>query len=105
MVEIESGEFARRLVTDWRLPLSPSAFLADFARETGLLLRPFIVIQEEGATPANDGLLRHWPAPAADVQKHHGYAFQWFALSALVIALYVWFQLIRPARRRSAGRA
>ena len=31
-------------------------------------------------TPA-DGLLRHWPPPAADVQKHYGYAFQWFAIA------------------------
>ena len=40
-----------------------------------------------------------------DVGKHHGYAFQWFALSALVIVLYVWFQHIRPARRRPAAGA
>lgn len=89
-------------------PIRQNLDLAAFARETGLPLRPFIVIQEDpegGATPANDGLLRRWPPPAADVQKHHGYAFQWFALSALVIALYVWFQFLRPARRRSAGRA
>jgi hypothetical protein len=31
---------------------------------------------------AADGLLRQWPEPAADVHKHYGYAFQWFALSA-----------------------
>ncbi len=86
-------------------PIRQNLDLAEFARETGLPLRPFIVIQEDGAVPANDGLLRRWPPPAADVQKHHGYAFQWFALSALVIGLYVWFQLLRPAHRRSAPRA
>jgi surfeit locus 1 family protein len=32
------------------------------------------------------------------VQKHYGYAFQWFALSALIIGLYAWFQLPRPRR-------
>ena len=42
-------------------------------------------------------------APAADVHKHYGYAFQWFALCALIVGLYVWFQLIRP-RRRAAPR-
>ena len=40
----------------------------------------------------------YWPAPAVNVQKHYGYAFQWFAMSALVVGLYVWFQLIRPQR-------
>lgn len=43
-----------------------------------------------------DGLQRDWPQPAADVHKHYGYAFQWFALSALTLILYVWFQIIRP---------
>jgi surfeit locus 1 family protein len=46
-------------------------------------------------------LLRDWPKPATDVHKHYGYAFQWFALSALTVILYVWFQVLRPRRRRS----
>ncbi len=75
-----------------------------FARETGLALAPFVVVQEDGATPLADGLLRHWPAPAADVAKHYGYAFQWFAMCALIIGLYAWFQLIRPARRQRTAR-
>lgn len=76
---------------------------ASYARETGLALRPLAVVQEDAAgLPApSDGLLRQWPLPAAGVEKHHGYAFQWFALCALIIGLYAWFQLIRPARRRS----
>ena len=73
-----------------------------FARETGLPLRPLAVVQENDAgTPANiDGLLRQWPQPTTGVEKHYGYAFQWFALCALIIGLYVWYQVIRPARRR-----
>ena len=69
-----------------------------FARETGLRLAPLSVVQT--AAPANDRLLRDWPAPATGVAKHHGYAFQWFGLSALVVILYVWFQLIQPRRQR-----
>lgn len=67
-----------------------------YARETGLRLRPLSVWQT-GA--ASDGLERDWPRPAIDVARHQGYAFQWFALSALVAGLYVWFQLIRPWRQ------
>jgi surfeit locus 1 family protein len=70
-----------------------------FARETRLALRPWVLIQNETPGSAPDGLLRQWPAPATGVAKHHGYAAQWFALSALVIGLYVWFQLIRPRLR------
>jgi surfeit locus 1 family protein len=80
--------------------------LESFARETGLDLRPVSIQQTaEAASPvsASDGLLRDWPVVAANVHTNYGYAFQWFALSALTIALYVWFQLIRP--RRHASRA
>jgi surfeit locus 1 family protein len=70
-----------------------------FARETGLALAPVSVLESGGP---KDGLLRDWPPPTVDVHKHRGYAFQWFALSALITALYVWFQLIRPWRRADA---
>jgi surfeit locus 1 family protein len=46
-----------------------------------------------------DSLLRDWPAADTGVAKHYGYAFQWFALCALLVVLYVWFQLIAPRRR------
>lgn len=72
--------------------------LEAYARETGLQLRPLSVWQ---IGPASDGLERDWPPPAIDVARHHGYAFQWFALSALVAGLYVWFQLVRPWRQGS----
>lgn len=72
--------------------------LASFARETGLPLRPLAVVQQDGSAPPADGLLRQWPAPAADVHKNYGYALQWFALCALIIGLYVWFQILRPRR-------
>jgi surfeit locus 1 family protein len=71
--------------------------LDDWARETGLpLLLALSVVQTDAP---GDGLLRAWPEPAAGIERHHGYAVQWFALSALIIGLYVWFQLIRPRRR------
>ena len=70
--------------------------LGEFAREIGLPLAPVSVLQAESASNAGDGLLRQWPRPAVDVQKHYGYAFQWFALGALMAGLYVWFQLVRP---------
>ena len=36
------------------------------------------------------------PRPPAAPPKHYGYAFQWWALSALIAILYVWFQFIAP---------
>jgi surfeit locus 1 family protein len=26
--------------------------------------------------------VRNWPAPALDIDRHKGYAFQWYALAA-----------------------
>lgn len=45
----------------------------------------------------SEGLRRDWPLVAATADKNQAYAFQWFALSALVAGLYVWFQWIRPS--------
>ena len=72
-----------------------------FKVESGLALAPLSVQAADSPATAGDGLLREWPHPAVDVQKHYGYAFQWFALCALMAGLYVWFQLVRPRLRRS----
>lgn len=66
--------------------------LASFSAEVGLAL-PGWTVQQLGAE--SDGLLRQWPAVSTGVEKHYGYAFQWFALSALIAILYVWFQIVR----------
>lgn len=79
--------------------------LGEFTLETGLPLAPLSVLQADSPGTAGDGLLRQWPRPAVDVQKHYGYAFQWFALGALMAGLYVWFQLVRPRLRRHDARA
>lgn len=74
--------------------------LGAFARETGLRLVPQMSVQQiDAPTPAEAPLRRDWAPPGSGVAKHHGYAFQWFGLSALVAVLYVWFQFIQPRRR------
>lgn len=89
--------------TKERGPLRQNIDIVEFGREAGLTLRPMSLLQTNADVA--DGLVRDWPAPAVDVHKHYGYAFQWFALCALCAALYVWFQLIRPRRRAHlAGR-
>lgn len=66
-----------------------------FRLETGLPLFSGSLLQT-GAP--SEGLLREWAAPNLGVDKHYGYAFQWFGLCGLVLILYVWFQLILPLR-------
>lgn len=68
-----------------------------FRAEIGLALSDFTVRQ---SGPVSDGLRRDWPTVALGVEKHYGYAFQWFALAALVVGLYFWFHFFRrPAAR------
>jgi surfeit locus 1 family protein len=68
-----------------------------YIQETQLPLVAGLVLQ---TGPASEGLQREWAAPNKGVDKHHGYAAQWFGLSALVLGLYVWFQWILPRRQR-----
>lgn len=66
--------------------------MAGFSAELGVPLLP-VSVQQRGA--ATEGLLREWPMVSTGVDTHYGYAFQWFALSALLTILYVWFQIVR----------
>ena len=72
-----------------------------FAREAGLALLPLSIQQHDVPGAPKDLLLRDWPPPASDVQKHYGYAFQWFAIAIGIAILYVWHRHIRPRRKRS----
>lgn len=102
-----SGRLALSATRIWQLgdtgtgPIRQNLDLAAYAIEVRRPLLPYVVVQGGSPTP-EDGLLRNWPRPASEVHKHYGYAFQWFALSALLVALYVWFRILRP-RLRTAG--
>jgi surfeit locus 1 family protein len=76
--------------------------LAAFSRESGLALRPLTVLELDAPGAAVGPLQRQWALPSHNIATHHGYAVQWFSLSALIAGLYVWFQILLP-RRRSAG--
>ena len=48
--------------------------------------------------PEGDGLRRDWFQVGVSADKNRAYAFQWFALSALLAFLYLWFQWIKDYR-------
>lgn len=66
--------------------------IAEWAAASGLPLGNWSLLQ---VGDASEGLRRDWPVATAGVEKHHGYAFQWFGLAALITLLYVWFQIVR----------
>ena len=77
-------------------PIRQNLDLARFRAETGLPLLPLSVQQ---AGRASEGLLRQWPQPASGAEKNIGYAFQWWAIAAVIAILYAWFQLVLPRRQ------
>ena len=81
-------------------PIRQNLDLAAFRDETRLPLLTDVSVQQAG--PPSEGLLRDWPQAGSGAEKNYGYAFQWWALSALIATLYVWFQFIAPRRRRPA---
>ncbi|MEO8280612.1 MAG: SURF1 family protein [Ideonella sp.] len=79
-------------------PIRQNLDLAASARALAQPVLPMTVLETENPSSGPDGLVRHWAVPAADIQKHYGYAFQWFAICTVVIGLYAWFQILRPRR-------
>lgn len=85
--EVEAGLIRQNLV------------LEDFRLQTRL---PLLALSLQQTDADSEGLRRAWPEIASGVEKHHGYAFQWFGLSGLIAFLYVWFQIVQPRRKQIA---
>lgn len=68
---------------------------AAYEQATGRSVARFVVRQADGGA---DGLRREWPRPASGVEKHRGYALQWYSLAGLIAALA--FLLSWKYRRR-----
>jgi len=83
-----TGQAARQL------PIRQNLNVAAFSNEIGISLAG-TVLQTDADT---DGLLRNWPEITTGVEKHWGYAFQWFALAVVQLLLYFWYQWIKPYR-------
>jgi surfeit locus 1 family protein len=74
---------ARRVPGIW-----PNLELDDYRRMTGLAVAGFVVQQ---TSPAQDNLRRVWARPSLGIEKHRGYALQWYALAALTAGLTIFF--------------
>jgi len=49
-----------------------------------------VLVEQTGAQTGSDAaLIRKWPAPAVDVDRNKGYAFQWYALAAMAFLFFV----------------
>lgn len=64
--------------------LEPGAF----AQASGLKVQPFFV-EQTGPQEQGGALVRDWPAPSTGIEKHKGYAFQWYALAVMAFLFFV----------------
>ena len=76
----------------------PNLDFADFERVARIDVAPLVVQQTNDTA---DGLRRVWPRPAAGVEKHRGYALQWYGLAILSAGLTLYYGA-RALRRKSA---
>jgi surfeit locus 1 family protein len=72
-------------------PIRPGSILLNvdidaYAQATGLKMQPVII---EQTSDTQDHLLREWPRPTAGIEKHLGYAFQWYGLAATALIFYL----------------
>lgn len=88
-------------------PLTPNAIVQNadplqVAEQSGLTMQPFVLQQTAPATPGGDDarMARDWALPAMSVEKHQGYAFQWYALAAMAVVFFVvnGFRRAKPAK-------
>jgi surfeit locus 1 family protein len=71
--------------------LQPGAILqnvtvAEVAAASKFDMQPFVI---EQSTDTHDGLLRTWPRPSVGIERHLGYAFQWYALAFTAFLFFV----------------
>ncbi|OGA37703.1 MAG: hypothetical protein A3G24_02655 [Betaproteobacteria bacterium RIFCSPLOWO2_12_FULL_62_13] len=62
--------------------------LERYRQAVPIAIQPFVIQQDQEGAP-DDGLVREWLPPDVGVDRHYGYAFQWFALSALILMFYL----------------
>ena len=73
--------------------------LAQIAAQTGWTLLPYVVRLDPGAAGA---LVWNGTEPGFNRERHLGYAFQWFALAATVLVIYI---VLYIRKRRGGGAA
>jgi surfeit locus 1 family protein len=71
---------------------------AQLQQHIGQPVLPVLLVQ---TGPASEGLLRDWPDVKLGLEKHYGYALQWFGMAALMAMLFLWYQLLKPYLHRN----
>lgn len=73
------------------VPVLPGSFVQNitvqqFEQAARLDMLPFLV---EQTSETNDGLARAWTIPSSGIDKHRGYAFQWYGLALMAVVFFI----------------
>jgi surfeit locus 1 family protein len=60
--------------------------IADIAVASKWTMQPILI---EQSNDLHDGLVRNWPRPSSGIEKHYGYAIQWYGLAATAFIFFV----------------
>jgi surfeit locus 1 family protein len=64
-----------------------------------IAIQPFVIQQESAGAP-DDGLVREWDPPDLGIERHYGYAFQWFALAVTILVFYLVTHVKRKTEKK-----
>ncbi len=78
-------------------PLRQNLVLEREEKRLVLKLQPFVI---EQTSDAQDGLAREWERPDTGVERHRGYALQWYSFAVLAAILYVVLGFKQAGRAR-----
>ncbi|MEO8156271.1 MAG: SURF1 family protein [Betaproteobacteria bacterium] len=79
-------------------PVWQNLTIERYVARTGLRVQPVVVQQQNDL---DDGLLRSWERPSFGIERHYGYAVQWFSFSILIFFLYVYFYVKRSRSEKN----
>ncbi|MCP5268545.1 MAG: SURF1 family protein [Zoogloeaceae bacterium] len=75
-------------------PVWQNLDLARFRNAVTFPLQP-VVLQLDAGTSNAGGFVRDWPRPDERIERHLGYAWQWFGFAAATAGIWIFF-LLRP---------
>lgn len=84
-------ELAAPEAASWE-PVWQNLDLARYARVTAQPVLPFVIRLDAKAT---DGFVRNWTPPSDRMEKHLGYALQWWGFAATVFAIWIYVNVKR----------
>ncbi|MBC7782124.1 MAG: SURF1 family protein [Proteobacteria bacterium] len=86
----------------WGLDLLAFAMLqTGETRPVGVVSASAAQGAQAAVVPA-DGLMRIWPRPDAGIDKHRGYALQWFSFASIALVVWIALAMRRPAEPAAA---